>query len=96
MHRKALDQNTDGYQQVRVDYQEVADLDTYRVSSPLFTLTLPENNALGAEPGVAQAVSEAYSFIIAPPPPANTRSTSRRRPPGNPRAQSASSSKRPK
>ena len=32
-------------------------------------MTLPENNVLGVEPGVAQAVSEAYSFIIAPPPP---------------------------
>ena len=31
----------DGYQQVNVDYQEVADLDTYRIASPLFTMTLP-------------------------------------------------------
>jgi hypothetical protein len=57
------------YYQARVNGQEVADLDSYRSSSPLFTLTFPENNLFGAEPGVAQAVSEAYSFIIAPPPP---------------------------
>ena len=66
---KALDENTDGYQQFHVHDQEVADLDTYRIASPLFTMTLPENNVLGAEPAVAEAVSEAYSFIIAPPPP---------------------------
>ena len=66
---RELDESTDGYQQYRVDGQEVADLDSYRIASPLFTLTLPENNVLGVEPGVAQAVSESYSFIIAPPPP---------------------------
>jgi hypothetical protein len=64
-----LDESTDGYQQDRVNGQEVADLDTYRIASPLFTFTLPENNIFGVEPGVAQAVSESYSFIIAPPPP---------------------------
>ena len=47
----------------------MGDLEAYRTSSPLFTLTLPENNIFGVEPGVAQAVSEGYSFIIAPPPP---------------------------
>ncbi len=35
----------------------------------MFTITLPESNVLGLEPGVAQAVSDGYSFIIAPPPP---------------------------
>ena len=52
-----------------VNGQDVADLDAYRTGSPLFTLTFPEDNLFGVEPGVAQAVSEAYSFIIAPPPP---------------------------
>ena len=62
-----LDQATD--YQASVNGQDVADLDTYRTGSPLFTLTFPENNIFGVEPGVAQAVSETYSFIIAPPPP---------------------------
>ncbi len=62
-----LDEATD--LQARVNGQDVAELETYRTSSPLFTLTFPENNVFGVEPGVAQAVSEAYSFIIAPPPP---------------------------
>ena len=66
---RELDESTDGNQQYRVNGQEVADLDSYRTASPLFTVTLPENNIFGVEPGVAQAVSEAYSFIIAPPPP---------------------------
>ena len=52
-----------------VNGHDVPDLEAYRVSSPLFTLTFPENNVIGVEPGVAYAVSEAYSFIIAPPPP---------------------------
>ena len=48
---------------------DVGDLEAYRTSSPLFTLTFPENNFFGVEPGVAQSVSEGYGFIIAPPPP---------------------------
>jgi hypothetical protein len=55
--------------QASVNGQDVADLDMYRTASPLFTVVLPENNVLGVEPGVAQAVAEEYSFIIAPPQP---------------------------
>jgi hypothetical protein len=55
--------------EARIDGHAVADLNAYRFSSPLFTLTYPANNIFGAEPGVAQAVSEGYGFIIAPPPP---------------------------
>jgi dienelactone hydrolase len=54
--------------EARVNGQEVAEIDAYRTAS-LFTLTFPENNVLGVEPGVAQAASEQYGFIIAPPPP---------------------------
>ena len=49
---RELDESTDGNQQYRVNGQEVADLDTYRIASPLFTITLPENNIFGVEPGV--------------------------------------------
>jgi hypothetical protein len=55
--------------QARVNGQDVADLDAYRTTSPMFTITFPENNIVGIEPGVGQVVSEAISFIIAPPPP---------------------------
>ena len=90
-----LDEATDF--QARVNGQDVADLETYRTSSPLFTLTFPENNVFGVEPGVAQAVSEAYSFIIAPPPPGDTRSLFRRCTTASPSrspSRSTSSSKR--
>ncbi len=55
--------------QATVNGQDVADVESYRTGSPLFTMTFPENNIFGVEPGVAQAVSAAYSFLIAPPPP---------------------------
>ena len=55
--------------QAQVNGQDLADLAAYRTASPLFTITFPEENFLGVEPGVAQAVSEDYGFIIAPPPP---------------------------
>jgi hypothetical protein len=55
--------------QARVNGVDVADLETYRTASPLFTLTFPDSNIFGVEAGVAQAVSEGYSFIIAPPSP---------------------------
>jgi hypothetical protein len=58
--------------QASINGDEVADLDAYRTASPLFTLTFPENNTWGIEPGVvAQAVAESFSFIIAPPPAGN-------------------------
>src|SRR6266508_3967483 len=61
----ALDEVTD--YQARVNGADVVELDAYRIGSPLFTVNFPETNFFGVEPGVAQAVSECYSFIIAPP-----------------------------
>jgi hypothetical protein len=55
--------------EARVNGQDVADLDAYRTTSPMFTITIPESNPLGLEPGVSEMVSETVSFIIAPPPP---------------------------
>ena len=49
--------------QARVNGQEVGDLEAYR--TPLFTLTFVEDNLLGVEPGVAQAMSLDYGFVIA-------------------------------
>jgi hypothetical protein len=62
-----LDAITDFH--ANIDGQEVTDLVSYRIGSPLFTVTFPENNVFGVEPGAAQAVTESYAFIIAPPPP---------------------------
>ena len=55
--------------QARVNGEDVANLDAYRTVSPMFNLTIPENHVGDWEPGVVQAVSADYSFIIAPPPP---------------------------
>ncbi len=55
--------------QASINGEPVPDLETYRVSSPLFPLTLPDDSAFGAPAGVALSVADDYSFIIAPPPP---------------------------
>jgi hypothetical protein len=64
----AVDETTEF--QASLDGQDVADLEAYRATSPLFTLILPPNfGGAGAPAGVANSVAEAYCFIIAPPPP---------------------------
>ena len=52
-----------------VNGEPVPNLERYLFRSPLFTLTLPEDNVLGVPPGVALSVAEGYAFIIAPPSP---------------------------
>jgi hypothetical protein len=52
-----------------VNGQSVADLDAYLTTSSLFTLTYPEDNWAGVDPGVGQHMAASYNFIIAPPPP---------------------------
>jgi hypothetical protein len=52
-----------------VNGQDIADLNAYLTTSPPFTMTLPENNMWGLEPGVSQEMAASYNFIIAPPPP---------------------------
>lgn len=51
---------------VRVDGVLVPDLSSHRISSPLFTLTLPENNVLGVSPGTAEAIADGYQLLLAP------------------------------
>lgn len=55
--------------QASVNGDDVPDLETYRSSSPLFTLNFPAENVFGVPEGVALSVSDGYNFIIAPPPP---------------------------
>lgn len=55
--------------EVTINGEEVPDIESYRASSPLFTMTFPEDNFFGVPPGVALSVSDSYNFIIAPPPP---------------------------
>ena len=51
---------------VRVNGELVPDIGAHRASSPAFTLTLPENNVLGAAPGTARAVADGYHLLLAP------------------------------
>lgn len=55
--------------QVSINGQAVPNIEAYRTSSPLFTMTFPEDNFFGVPPGVALSVSDSYSILIAPPPP---------------------------
>lgn len=52
-----------------VNGEDVPDIESYRASSPLFTLSLPEHNILGAPAGVAYAVADGYQVILRPLPP---------------------------
>lgn len=69
--RNCASREVDRYINVRVtvDGQEVPDIEMYRTSSPLFTLSLPERNILGAPAGMAHAVAEGYQVILKPLPP---------------------------
>jgi hypothetical protein len=51
-----------------VNGQEIMAMQTYRVSSPLFTLTFPPGNVYGVTPGVALSVADGYVVMLAPLP----------------------------
>jgi hypothetical protein len=54
---------------VRIDGEAVPDVESFRVASPRFALTLPEHNVLGVAPGTAEAVADGYQLLLAPLPP---------------------------
>jgi hypothetical protein len=54
---------------IAINGQQLPDLQAYRTTSPLFTLSLSADNLFGVPPGVALAVMEGNSIIIAPPAP---------------------------
>jgi len=53
---------------VSVNGVEVPDLETYQSESPLFTLTLPEDNLFRAPAGVAHAVADGFQIMVGPLP----------------------------
>jgi pimeloyl-ACP methyl ester carboxylesterase len=58
--------------EVSINGQAVADVDSYRVTTPAFTINVPEDVPDGwsfLPPGVALAMLDIFGFIIAPPPP---------------------------
>ena len=50
----------------RIDGVDVTDLNTYRFQSPLFNLTLPENNIFGLPAGTTQAVADGFWILLEP------------------------------
>jgi hypothetical protein len=55
--------------EVTVDGNELEDLEQYRVQSPVFTLTVGENNLLGEPPGTTvRGIADGYWIMLAPLP----------------------------
>ena len=52
-----------------VNGRQVADLDSYRATSPMFNVNDPPDDDSGNRSAVASLMVVAYSYIIAPPPP---------------------------
>jgi hypothetical protein len=53
-----------------VNGHDIANLDSYRATTPMFTLNVPEDPIFDFFPqGVALVMAENYGFMIAPPPP---------------------------
>jgi hypothetical protein len=49
-----------------IDGVSLSNVSKYRVASPFFNYTLPENNNLGLDPQVTQVVSDGYWIILKP------------------------------
>lgn len=49
-----------------IDGTPVSNISKYRVASPIFNFTLPENNILGLDPQTTQSVSDGYWVILEP------------------------------
>ena len=51
-----------------IDGEAVADVEQYRTTSPMFTLSFPEDNLFGVPAGSASAVADGYALMLAPLP----------------------------
>ena len=60
------DQDTVTEKQITIDGVSIDNLDSYRVQSPVFNLTYPENNVAGLQPQTAKAVSDGYWVMLGP------------------------------
>ena len=49
-----------------LDGTKLEDLKDYRVQSPLFDVTLPDNNIFQGKPGPTKAVSDGYWVLLQP------------------------------
>jgi hypothetical protein len=60
------DQDTVIGKEITVDGVNIGSLDSYRLQSPLFNLTFPENNIAGVGPQTAKAVSDGFWILLKP------------------------------
>ncbi len=66
--RDCAEHETERYTNIRVtiDGDEVPNIESYRVSSPLFAVSLPEGNVLGAPAGLTWVVADGYQVVLKP------------------------------
>jgi len=61
-----IDDIDSGALEVKINNQPVIGLDKYRVSTPVFDLTIPNHNILNAKMGSTRATSDGYWLFIRP------------------------------
>ena len=59
--------------EVRIDGEIVPNIQAYRISSPLFTVVLPEDNVLGAPAGITYVAADGFQVIAKPLAPGRAR-----------------------
>ena len=52
--------------EIIVDGITIENLEKYRFQSPLFNMTFPENNVVGAKPQTAKAISDGFWVLLEP------------------------------
>jgi hypothetical protein len=60
------DQDTVIEKEIIVDGITIENLEKYRFQSPLFNMTFPENNVVGAKPQTAKAISDGFWVLLEP------------------------------
>ncbi len=65
----AINGDLGGTAQVTVDGVPIQNLQDYKIQSPLFNFTFPQNNIFGAKPGPSQSVMDCYCIVLKPLPP---------------------------
>lgn len=67
----AVNSDQGGIAQVNVDGVNFQDLQSYKLQSPLFSFTFPQDNIFGARPGPTQSVSDGIFIMLQPLTPGN-------------------------
>jgi hypothetical protein len=67
----AVNLDVGGVPHVTVDGVALKSLDNYKIQSPIFNFTFPQNNVFGARPGPSQSVSDGWFIMLQPLSPGN-------------------------